>query len=112
VLVGKAGPAVLDISARESSGRVGQQMQARLHPGHRVDLASQGRDVEGVHHRIRGDPQAQRRPAGKYQLVDDRDSLRGVDEQPLPVLRDHLDLERLDRRIDRPVGVELVRVAP
>ena len=39
-------------------------------------------------------------PAGKYQLVDDRDALLGIDEQPLPVLRHHLDLERLDGGVD------------
>src|SRR3546814_19851846 len=52
------------------------------------------RDVEAVHHRRGRNAKAHRAVRGKREFVDRRDALIGVDEQPFPVERDDLDLDR------------------
>ena len=51
-------------------------------------------------------------PAGIDQLVDRSDALIGVDEQPFPIERDDVDLERLGVRGDRRPRIELMGTDP
>ncbi|KAG1384979.1 hypothetical protein G6F60_015012 [Rhizopus arrhizus] len=47
-------PAVVAGHAAELARLVGDQVQLRAHAGHRIDLATQLRDEEGVHRRVGG----------------------------------------------------------
>mmetsp|Transcript_39201 Transcript_39201/g.95296 ORF Transcript_39201/g.95296 Transcript_39201/m.95296 type:complete len:253 (-) Transcript_39201:37-795(-) len=96
-------------------------MQLRLHARHRVDHAGQRGHVEGVHHRGRGELEVHRAVHRHGHLVDQGDALLGVDEQPFPVHRHRIDLQRLHIGRQRPAlgdavqraeGVELVRADP
>ena len=53
------------------------------------------------------------RHAGRnHQLVDARDTLVRVDEEPLPIQRNDLDLERRRLRCQRPGGIQVMRADP
>ncbi|MNZ97856.1 hypothetical protein D3C78_1171170 [compost metagenome] len=83
-------------------------MQLGGHAGHGVDLAAQARDEERVHHGVGSDAEVDRSVSREDDLVDRGNALLRVDEQPLPVQRDHVDLHRLHIGIQRTVRVQLV----
>ena len=96
-------------------------MKLRLHARHGVDHACEGGNVERVPHGGRRDPEGDRHVRGRGHLVQARDAVFGVDEEPLPVERDDLDRQRLHvgrhglvgrEPRERPVGVERVRADP
>ncbi len=92
--VGEAVAAELRREAGIGAGLVGLQVQLRRHARHGVDLAAELRHEEAVHHRRRGQAEADRRRRRHDQPVDAGDALARVDEQPLPVERHDLDFER------------------
>ena len=110
--VGEAVAAVVARQPGVGAGPVGMQVELRRHAVHRVDHAAEPRDEEGVHHAGRGQREMDRHPGGDHQLVDAGDVLLGIDEQPLPVERHDLDLERGIRRPQRLGRVEIVRADP
>jgi hypothetical protein len=112
LLIGEARAAVLDIAAPERARLVRQQIEPRLHAGHGIDLAAEGGDDERVHHRVGGDGDADWRIDRNGQFVDHGDIVLRIDEQPLPVLRDGLNLERRHARVDLVVGIVFVGVVP
>ena len=75
---------------------VDDRVQLGLHARHGVDLPGQRRDVERVHHRGRGDLEATGTSTGAASSLTVAMPCFGIDEQPLPVERDHLDRQRLD----------------
>ncbi|MCY1177153.1 hypothetical protein D9M73_174500 [compost metagenome] len=83
-------------------------MQLGLHARHRVDLATQRRDEERVHHGVRGNAEVDRGVRREHDLVDRGDALFRVDEQPLPIQRDHFDGHRLHVRFQWLVRVQSV----
>jgi hypothetical protein len=91
---------------------VGDEVQLRLHAGHGIHLAAQLGNEEGVHQRMRGEFESDRRVDGHGQLVDGGHAQVRVDEQPLPVQRHHLHAQRRVLGRERLVGVERVRGAP
>ncbi|MNI46292.1 hypothetical protein D3C73_1007470 [compost metagenome] len=110
--LGEACTAVVRGHAREFTQLVGDQVELGLHRRHRVDHAAQMRDEERIHHRIGGDLEVQRGVDRELDLVDDRDLLFRIDEQPLPVQRDRLDGDRLDVRFQGLVRIQRVRGPP
>jgi hypothetical protein len=90
--VGKARAAEVGGQAVVHARLVGDQVDLRLHAGHRVDLAAQLRDEEHVHHGVGRDLEVHRRAGRELDLVDRGDVLLRIDEQPLPVERHDLDL--------------------
>src|SRR5215472_9897326 len=74
---------------------VRQQVQMSRHAAHRVDLAAKLRDEKRVHDRRRSNAELHRRADRKDELIDRRDALIGIDEQPLPIERDDMDAQRL-----------------
>jgi hypothetical protein len=87
---------------------IGLHVKARHHSRHCVDLAAQLRHEEAVHHAHGGQLKADRRADGNGQLIDGRDALVGIDEQPFPVERNDLNAERLRRRGDRLTRIEIM----
>ena len=53
-----------------------------------------------------------RRFDGHHEIVDARDPELGIDEQPFPIERDDLHLDRLFLRFDRLERIEIVRADP
>ena len=98
-----------DVQIREAGHRrlfwVRLQVKARDHSRHGVDLAAKLRHEEAVHHALGGQLEADRRADGDGQLIDGRDALVGVDEQPFPVERDDLNTDRFRGR-----GNQLTRI--
>ena len=88
------------------------QVQLRRHAVHRVDHAAELRDEERVHHARRGQGEVNRHAGGDHELVDAGDVLVRVDEQPLPIQRNALDLQRRRVRCQRLGRIELVRSDP
>ena len=68
-------------------------------PRHGVDHAAHLRDEEDVPDGRRGQLEIDRRSRRDDELVDRGDALLGIDEQPFPIERDDLDVDRLVRRI-------------
>ena len=87
---------------------VGLQVKARHHSGHGVDLAAELRHEEAVHHARGGQLEADRRADRNGQLIDGRDALLGIDEQPFPVERDDLNPDRFHRGGNRLARIEVV----
>ncbi|MCY1300638.1 hypothetical protein D9M70_502120 [compost metagenome] len=96
-------------------------MQLGLHAGHGIDHAGERRNIKGVHHRGGCDLEVDRHVHGCCHLVDCRDAIVRIEEQPFPVESYDLDRDRLHLfrhrafRIDaveRPVGIELVCAHP
>ena len=85
-------------------GLIGLQAELRGHAGHRVNLAAELRHEEAVHDADRGQPEMHRRADGNDELIDGWRRPRRVDEQPFPIERDDLDLERLACSTQRPEG--------
>ncbi len=98
----EAGAAVIRREALIGTRRVDDGVQFRFHTRHGVDLAGEGGDVEGVHHRRRGDAEIDRPIDGCGELVDGRDAVLRIDEQPFPVERGDIDLERFGAGRDGP----------
>src|SRR5262249_17649739 len=88
------------------------QVQLRRHAVHRVDHAAKLWDEEGVHHARRSQAEADRNPGGNDETVHAGEVLVGVDEQPFPVERYTLDVERLLFRRQRLRRIEIVRPDP
>ena len=84
------------------------QIKARHHPGHCVDLAAELRHKEAVHHPRRGQFEPDGRVHGDGQLIDGRNAVVGIDEQPFPIERDDLNPDGLFRRGDRLGRIEVV----
>src|SRR5262245_53534798 len=98
--VGKSAAAVLRGLAIKFAGLVGRQVQLRDHSVHRGDHAAELRHKEHVHDRSRSEREVHWHPRWNDELVDTRDALLGIDEQPFPVERDDLHFGRLVRRAD------------
>ena len=84
----------------------------RLHPRHRVDLAAELRHEEAVHDTGGRQLEADRRADRHRQLIDARNALVGVDEQPFPVERDHLDPDGRGPGVDRLARIQLMGADP
>ena len=97
VHVGKAVAAELRREPRIGAGMIRLQLKMRRHSRHGVDLAAELRHEEAVHDAGGGQLEADRRADRDDQLIDARDALLGIDEQPFPVERDDLDGDRLAR---------------
>ena len=67
----------------------------RGHAAHRVDLAAELRHEERIHHRRRGEPKFNGRSGRDYQLIDGGYALIGVDEQPFPIERHDVHVQRV-----------------
>ena len=86
--------AVMARKAEERAGCVRAKVQLRPHAVHRVDHAAELRDEERIHH-ARGRQGEVKRDAGRnHKLVHARNTLVRVDEEPLPIQRNALDLKR------------------
>ncbi|CDX18038.1 hypothetical protein MPLSOD_10449 [Mesorhizobium sp. SOD10] len=118
---GEAGAAVIGREAGIGARTVDDGVQLRLHARHGIDLPGKGGNVEGVHHRGRGDAEVDRLVDRRGELVDGGNAVIWIDEEPFPIERDDLDPERLmalrDRLssldpIDAPVGIEQMRAEP
>ena len=110
--IGEAVAAELRRQPRVCSRMIGLQLKARHHSRHRVDLAAELRHEEAVHDPRGGQLEADRRADRHGQLIDARDALLGVDEQPFPIERDDLNRDGLDRRGDRFARIEVMRADP
>ncbi len=118
---GEARAAVVRREAGIGAGPVDDGVQLRLHARHGVDLAGESRNVEGVHHRRRGDAEIDRLVDGRRQFVDGGNAQVRIDEEPLPIERDDLHsdrlvllrdgLSRLDA-IDPAIRIEQMRAQP
>ena len=91
----EARAAIVGREALVIAGLVDDRVQRRLHAGHGIDHAGERGDVERVHHRRRGHREADRAIDRRSQFVDRGDAVFRIDEQPLPIERDDLHLERL-----------------
>ncbi|MNC53062.1 hypothetical protein D3C75_1024440 [compost metagenome] len=69
-------------------------MQVSLHTGHRVDLATQTRDKEGVHHGVRRYFELNRNVCREGNFIHGSNALFRVDEEPFPVHGDDFDRNR------------------
>src|SRR6516162_10192413 len=96
----------------EFAGRVREQVQVGGHPSHRVDLAAELRHEKGIHHCRRSQTKTDRRRRRDDQLIDRRNTLMGIDEQPFPIECHNLDPERVDIRWDWRPRVELMGTDP
>ncbi|MPL91569.1 hypothetical protein SDC9_37644 [bioreactor metagenome] len=105
---------VMRRAAGEGAGIVGDQVQLGLHPGHGIDHAAKRGDRERVHHRRGAELEVHRPAGGNGQLVHRGDAELGIDEQPFPVERDGLDLDRGAgvQRAEVAIGIEPVGVDP
>src|ERR1700733_7494796 len=86
--------AVVARQAAERAWRVRLKVQLRRHAVHRVYYAAKLRNEEGVHHARGGQGEVDGNPGGNHKLVHARDMLLRVDEEPLPIQGDDLNLER------------------
>ena len=91
---------------------VGAEVELRPHAVHGVDHAAELGDEERGHHAARGQRKADRRAGRDDQSIDARDMLVGVDEQPFPVERHDLNVERLFLRHKRPRRIKVMRADP
>ncbi len=110
-----AGEAVAAEVGREtevSPAAVRLQVEPTRHAVHGVDLTPQLRHEKHVEHTRRRDPQFERYPCRNDHVVDTRDVLLRINEQPLPVERHHLDLQRLGLGLQRLGRVEQVGADP
>ena len=112
VHVSEAGAAVAGRDTVIGTHFVADQVQAVFHACHRVDLAAELRDEERVHHGLGGDVEAHLAIHRHGQLIDCRDALLRIDEQPLPVHRHDLNLDRLAAILDLGTRVQLMRALP
>jgi hypothetical protein len=80
--------------AEERAWFIRAQVQLRPHAVHRVDHAAELRDEERVHHARGRQREMNRHAGGNHKVVHARDALARVDEEPLPIQRNALDLER------------------
>ena len=109
---GEAVAAEVRRAAREHALAIGLQVQPRRHPRHGVDHAAHLRHEEGVPHRRGGQAEVDRRARRNDQLVDGGDALVGVDEQPFPIHRDHLDVERRNLGCKRLARLKVMAADP
>src|ERR1700722_11295084 len=109
---GKSVAAYLSCKAAKGPRVIGQEIELRRHAVHGVDHAAELGDEEGCHHAPRGQSKANRNAGRDDQSVDARDMLVGIDEQPFPVERHDLNIERLFCRNDGPRRVKIMRADP
>jgi len=83
----------------------GDEVELRGHRRHRVDLPDQRGDAQALHDRVAGHLQLDRTTHRNDQLVDKSHLFLRVEEDPLPIETDHLDLERILPQL-------LVRIEP
>ena len=87
-------------------------MQLRDHSVHCGDHRAELRHEEHVHDGGRGQREVHRHPGGNDKLVHACNALLGVDEQPFPIERDDLHLDRFLGRGNRFEGIEIVGSDP
>src|SRR5580698_6420908 len=109
---GKSVAAYLGCKAAKRPWLIGQEIELCPHPVHCVDHAAQLGDEECGHHTPRGQRKANRNARRDDQSVDARDMLVRIDEQPFPVERHDLNVERLFLRNETPRGVKIMRTDP
>src|SRR5580704_9720094 len=110
--VGKSGAAELCRDTWIRSGFVGLQIELGSHAGHRIDLTAKLGDEETVHDTGGGEAKVNRDIRRDDQVIDSRYALAWVDEQPSPIQRDDLHLERRFRGLQGPRGIKLMRANP
>ena len=66
-------------------------MQASLHTGHGINLATQTRNEEGVHHGVGGHFEVHRSVRRESDFIHGCNALFRVDEEPFPVHGNHFD---------------------
>ena len=74
--------------------RVEDAMHLSLHRGHRIDHPGHGGDIERIHHTGRGQMKLNLPVDRHGKVIDRRNALIGIDEQPFPVERHNLDPQR------------------
>src|SRR4051812_20782668 len=110
--LGKAGAAEISREPGELARRAREQVEVRGHAAHRVDLAAELRHEEGIHHRRRGEPKLNRCFCRDDQLIDGRDALVWIDEQPLPIERHHVHPEWVGLHGNRRPRIQLMCADP
>ena len=110
--VGESVAADLGGEPAKRSGIIGGEEKLRAHAIHGVDHAAELGSEESGHHASRGQRKVDRDARGDHQAIDAGDVLIGVDEQPFPVERHDLNVERLLRRLDRLRRIEIMRPYP
>ncbi len=96
----------------EHARRVSLQIEMRRHAVHGVDHRAELRHEEGVHHAGRGQGKTDRNACRDDEPVDARHALFGIDEQPFPIERNDLNLQRVGVRRKGPGRIEFVRTDP
>ena len=91
---------------------ISQEMQSGLHACHGVNLAAQLRNEEGSHYGVGGDFEADRNIDGKSDLIDSRDILIRVDEEPFPIQAYDFDVDGLVDRRDGLVRIQRMGPGP
>src|SRR5829696_2828767 len=109
---GEAVPTELRRESVENPFSVGLEMQLGRHAVHRVDHAAELRDKESVHDAGGGQRKVDGCPRRNDEVIDARDALVRVDEQPLPVEGDDLHSEPLGLRLERLGRIEVMRPDP
>ena len=92
--VGKSVAAEVRGQAMKNPGRVSLQVKPGRHAVHRVDHAAELRDEKRIHDARRRQREMHRHANGHSERVDGCDLLLGIKEQPFPIERNNLDLER------------------
>ncbi|SAD47575.1 Uncharacterised protein [Enterobacter cloacae] len=69
-------------------------MQVSLHTGHRVNLAAQTWDEEGVHYGVGGHFELNRSVRREGDFIHGSNALLWIDEEPFPVHGDHFNGNR------------------
>src|ERR1700722_5270240 len=110
--VGESVAAYLSRKAAKDARVSGGEIELRPHPIHGVDHAAKLGDEEGGHHAARRQRKTDRRPGRNHQTIDAGDVLVGVNEQPFPVERHDLNVERLFFRYKRLRGIKVMRADP
>src|SRR6478672_198383 len=110
--LGKAVAAVICGEAGILARLVRKQVEVRGHAAHRVDLAAELRYEERIHHCRRGEPKRDGSSGRDDQLIDGGDALIGIDEQPFPIERHDVDVERVGFPRDRRAWIELMGTDP
>src|SRR5271157_1889074 len=110
--VGESVAAYLSRKAVKDARLVRGEVELRPHAVHGVDHAAKLGDEEGGHDAARGERKTDRRPRRNHQTIDARDVLVGVDEQPFPVERHDLNVQRLFFRLKRLRRIKVMRADP
>src|SRR6202051_5241980 len=107
-------PLAADVRRKAAIGTspVSLQVEPGCHTRHRIYLAAELRHEEAVHHVRRSQAEAQRHAGGHNETVEACDTFGRIDEQPFPVERNDLDIDRRNSRLYCFGRVEFGRTDP